>query len=179
MNSILEKLKLKYSEEKIQALLFLFFSALASVVLVVSRIVLDLLLKGLSDPVRIWPFPSQALGSFIAFLVSNALAKYVSYITNRNKTFDANNNVAASVTIYIIMVVVLTIIETIIGTPLQNWFYTLMGGAVESGQVLSTATASNGFLYQICGILSQATYGFGDMIIVFFMDKYVIMRHDG
>ena len=117
----------------------------------------------------------QALGSLLAFLLSNIIAKVLSYILNRKKTFKADNNVASSLAIYIVMVVLLIIVETIIGTPLQNWIYALLGGTYE-GQSLTTATVSDQVLYQICGTLSPMLYGIGDCVIVFLMDKYVIMK---
>lgn len=160
-----------------QVILFMLFSSIAAVTQLASRAIIDILLRGLTQMIEVWPFGKQALGSFIAFLVSNIIAKVVSYVTNRKTTFKANNNKVRSAVIYTIMVVLLIIIETIIGTPLQNGIYGLLGGTYE-GPVLSTATVNNVTLYQICGMLSQAIYGLGDGIIVFFMDKYVIMRND-
>ena len=160
-----------------QVILFVMFSTLAAVAQLASRAIIDMVLKNLTQMVEIWPFGKQALGSFIAFLASNIIAKIISYVTNRNTTFKANNNRVRSAIIYGVMVVLLIIIETIIGTPLQNGLYGLLGGGF-TGDVITTATVDNQTLYQVCGMLSQAIYGFGDGLIVFFMDKYVIMRND-
>ena len=94
---------------------------------------------------------------------------------NRKKTFKANNNAIFSVVIYIIMVVVLIVAETVVGAPLQNALYGLFGGT-HTSQALSTATATNSSLYQLCGTLSQLIYSAADFVIVFLMDKFVIMK---
>ena len=169
--------KIMKNENLKQVVLFVFFSTAAALAQLSSRVIIDLILKNVNQTVNIWPFGEQAMGSFIAFLVSNIIAKVISYVTNRKTTFKANNNPVRSAIIYVIMVVALIIIETIIGTPLQNGIYGLLGGTFTGAQ-LTTATADNPTLYQICGIASQAIYGFGDGLIVFFMDKYVIMRND-
>lgn len=175
--TLLDRLEDENKQSLRQIILFALFSSIAAIAQLASRAVIDLLLADMQDVVEIWPFGRQAMGSFIAFLVSNIIAKVISYITNRKTTFKANNNKVRSAIIYFIMVVLLIIIETIIGTPLQNGLYNLFGGSF-AGAELTTATADNQTLYQICGMLSQAIYGFGDGLIVFLMDKYVIMRND-
>ncbi len=162
-------------ESQLQVAWFLIFGLLALIVQLGSRIICDIMLRDLTRTVTIWPFPTQALGSFLAFLFSNILAKVISYITNRKKTFQADNNIYFSVIVYIVVVVSLIIIETIIGTPLQNIIYSFLGGTF-SGTAQTTAAAVSPALYQVCGVASQLIYGIGDAVIIFFMDKYVIMR---
>ncbi|MDO4939708.1 MAG: hypothetical protein Q4E54_07085 [Lachnospiraceae bacterium] len=174
---VIDEIEKEKNKDLKQVVLFVMFSSIAAVAQLVSRAVIDILLKNLTQMVEVWPFGRQALGSFIAFLVSNIIAKVVSYVTNRKTTFKANNNKVRSAIIYTIMVVLLIIIETVIGTPLQNGLYNILGGTF-TGSELTTASADKQTLYQICGMLSQAIYGFGDGLIVFFMDKYVIMRND-
>ena len=169
--------KIKGNKNIFQLILFVAFSSIAAIAQLGSRVIIDLLLKNLTQTVEIWPFGKQALGSFIAFLVSNIIAKVISYVTNRKTTFKATNNAVSSAVIYTVMVVALIIIETIIGTPLQNGLYGLLGGEF-SGAELNTSSALSPSLYQICGVGAQAIYGFFDGIIVFLMDKYVIMRND-
>lgn len=160
---------------QLQVLWFLVFGLMALIVQLGSRIACDIAFQGMKSTVSIWPFPIQTLGSFLAFLISNTLAKVISYVTNRKKTFQANNNLCLSVVIYIILVVALIIIETIIGTPIQNGLYVLLGGNF-SGMMQATASARSPVLYQTCGVASQLIYGIGDSVIVFFMDKYLIMK---
>ncbi|MCD7956085.1 MAG: hypothetical protein LUG93_10135 [Lachnospiraceae bacterium] len=162
-------------KSQLQVAWFLVFGLVALIVQLGARIVCDIAFQGMERTVEIWPFPSQTLGSFLAFLVSNTLAKLISYVTNRKKTFQANNNLCLSVVIYIILVIALVIIETIIGTPIQNGLYVLLGGNF-AGTIQATASAKSPVLYQTCGVASQLIYGIGDSVIVFFMDKYLIMK---
>ncbi len=162
-------------KSQLQVLWFLTFGLVALIAQLGSRIVCDIAFQDMNSTVDIWPFPSQTLGSFLAFLFSNTLAKVISYITNRIKTFQANNNLCFSVVIYITLVIALIIIETIIGTPIQNGLYGLLGGKF-TGTMQATASAKSPVLYQACGVASQLLYGIGDSIIVFFMDKYLIMK---
>ncbi|MCD8005218.1 MAG: hypothetical protein LUE91_06140 [Oscillospiraceae bacterium] len=162
-------------KSQLQVVWFLIFGLAAMIAQLGSRIACDIAFQGMDSTVSIWPFPSQTLGSFLAFLISNTLAKVISYVTNRKKTFQANNNLCFSVIIYIVLVVALIVIETIIGTPMQNGLYVLLGGGF-AGTVQATASAQSPVLYQACGVASQLIYGIGDAVIVFFMDKYLIMR---
>ncbi len=162
-------------KSQLQVVWFLVFGLGALIAQLGSWIICDVAFQSLESTVNIWPFPAQTLGSFLAFLISNIIAKVISYVTNRKKTFKANNNIYFSVVIYVVLVVVLIIVETIIGTPLQNGLYTLFGGEFTSS-VSSTANADSQVLYQVCGVVSQLLYGIGDAVIVFFMDKYLIMK---
>jgi putative flippase GtrA len=143
--------------------------------MLLSRLILDLLLKNLTTPVNIVPFPPQALGSFLAFLVSNILCKTVAYILNRKKTFRADSNAVFGAVVYIVMVVVLIVVETIVGTPLQNEFYILFGGK-WTGDALNTSSVLKPTMYQLCGSLSIISCGLVDSLIVFLMEKFVIMK---
>ncbi|MCD8325173.1 MAG: hypothetical protein LUC90_00370 [Lachnospiraceae bacterium] len=168
----------KYFERhksQLQAAWFLIFGLAALIVQLGSRVIFDIAFQGMEDTVNIWPFPAQTFGSFLAFLISNTLAKVISYVTNRKKTFAANNNICVSIVIYVVMVAALIVIETIIGTPLQNGLYVLFGGDFLD-EAQSTASALSPVMYQVCGVASQLLYGIGDAVIVFFMDKYLIMR---
>ncbi len=165
----------KRHKSGLQVVWFLVFGLAALAVQLGSRIICDIAFQNMERTVSIWPFPTQTLGSFLAFLISNTLAKAISYITNRKKTFGANNNLCFSVVIYVLLVVALILVETIIGTPLQNGLYLLFGGNF-TGEALTTATALSSVWYQVCGVASQLLYGIGDAVIVFLMDKYLIMK---
>ncbi len=144
-----------------QAILFMVFSLLAFVSQLAIQAIFDAALKSVDQVVSIWPFEPQALGTFISFLIANIAAKVISFVMNRKKTFNANNNKIFSAVTYTIMVVVLIIVETIIGTPL--------GDALNN--------ASNGVLGGWAYTLSMIMYSAADFVIVFLMDKFVIMRH--
>ena len=166
----------KTHETHRQIALFMFFGFFALVAELVSRPVLDLMFIRLDTMLEIWPFPEQALGSLLAFMISNLLAKVISYVFNRRKTFRANNNALTSGMLYFTLCAVLLVIETIIGTPLQNRLYFAFGGRYCE-EDFSTISALRPGLYQLCGTLSQLIYCSADSIIMFFMNKYVIMRH--
>lgn len=160
-----------------QILLFTLFSQAAFLTQILARLLLDVLLKTLTQPVHIPPFPAQALGSLIAFFASNVAAKTVAYVLNRRTTFHATTNAASSAVIYAVMVIILVLAETAAGTPLQNAFYRLFKGP-WTGDVLTTASASKPALYQLCGSLAVIACGLADSVIIFVMDKFVIMRSD-
>lgn len=73
----MEKIKRYFERHKqqLQVLLFMFFSIFAFIAQLLSRLLCDLAFKGMTTPVTIWPFPKQALGSFLAFLISNIIAR--------------------------------------------------------------------------------------------------------
>ncbi len=174
----ISRLKRYFQENpgKREVFFYMIFTFLAFVCDLLTRFIFDMLLAGLDQVVTIWIFPPQALGTLIAFLLANIVAKVVSFILNRKTTFNANNNKAFSVITYIIMCVAFIIIETVIGAPLQNWLYTVFGGT-HVGAALTTSSVTNQGLYQFCGSLSQIIYGLADFVAAFFLDKYIIMRH--
>ena len=158
-----------------QIIYFTIIGQISLFTMLISRLIFDLLLKNLTNQVNINPFPPQALGSFLAFLISNILCKTVSYILNRKKTFNADSNAIFGAVVYTVMVILLIVVETIIGTPVQNWYYKLFGGK-WTGSALNTASVLRPALYQVCGSLTIITCGIVDSTIVFFMEKFVIMK---
>ena len=158
-----EKMATYIKEHKtmLQAILFMLFSCLAFVAQLGTQALFDWALKDVSQTVKVWPFPEQALGTLISFLIANVVAKVISFVMNRKKTFDANNNKIFSAVTYTIMVVTLIIVETLVGEPLAN----------------ALNTASNGVLGSWASTLAIIIYSIPDFIIVFLMDKFVIMRH--
>ncbi len=161
--------------KKREVFLYIIFTFIAFVCDLLTRFVFDMLLKGYNDVVEIWMFPPQAIGTLIAFLMANIVAKVVSFIFNRKTTFNANNSKLFSIISYTIMCIVFIIIETIVGAPIQNQLYIWMGGAYN-GTTLTTASVLNQGMYQLCGSLSQMIYGICDFVAAFFLDKYIIMK---
>lgn len=157
-----------------EVLLFMSFNFIAMLVQVFSRIGLDLCFTNVQKMVKIWPFEAQALGSFLAFLLANIIGKTVSYSLNRRKTFNAHNSLMGLV-IYYAMIIVIICVESIVGTPLRNLLYLGLGG-IHDGKHLMTDSVTRPVLYQLCGVFSQWICGLVDQIIIFVMDKYVIMR---
>ena len=103
-------------------------------------------------------FGEQTLSVFLSFLIANIAAKVISYILNRKKTFSAKNNLAFSITVYVIMCVSLIVVETIIGEPLANAYHTFVRSE------------------ELCRTLSTVTYSVVDFVIVFLLEKFVIMN---
>jgi len=123
-----------------------------------------LVLCGVDDTqvLSFWIFKNYTLAAFISFLVANTLAKIISYILNRKKTFNAVNNLAFSMTVYVIMCVTLIIVETLIGEPLAKAYASI-----------SPETA---WLQEWSPTMSMITYSIADFLIVFIMEKFIIMN---
>lgn len=102
---------------------------------------------------------SFTLAGFIAYLVANIVAKVISYILNRKKTFAAVNNLAFSFSVYVIMCVALIVAETFIAVPIQNFWIGI------------------GVPPDVAGMVTVITYSIPDFLIVFLMEKFVIMNN--
>ncbi len=103
------------------------------------------------------PGENFGLAGFIAFLVSKCIAEIISFIVNRKKTFEANNNVVFSAIMY-----ALTVIAVIV---LSTW----LGGALSA--LMSNAIGEGG-----AATISKLVGSFLSWVIMFLMDKFVIMR---
>lgn len=99
------------------------------------------------------------LAGFIAFLVANVVAKVISYILNRKKTFAAVNNLAFSFSVYVVMCVALIVAETFIAAPIQGMWIKV--GVPED----------------VAGMVTVITYSIPDFLIVFLLEKFVIMNN--
>ena len=150
----------------VQLILFIIMSLAAFVVqfLIVQFGPAGLKLCGVDDAQKMdfWIFKGYTLAAFISFLVANTLAKIISYILNRKKTFNAVNNLVFSMTVYVIMCVTLIIVETIIGEPLAKAYANLF--------------KNNAAIAEWAPTMSMITYSIADFIIVFLMEKFVIMN---
>lgn len=117
-----------------------------------------------SQPFHWWIFHyagglnAGGLGTMIAFLVSTTLAQIISFVTNRKKTFNANNNVLYAAVTYTIMVVIIICLQTYTGP--------LIVSKIDS--------ALN--MYEISSVLGKCIWMFLTFCIVFLMSKFVIMR---
>ena len=95
--------------------------------------------------------------TFIAMLGSKCIAEIISFTINRKKTFNANNNVAFSAIMYVITVIAIILLSTWLAGALGD----VMGPAIGAdwGNTISKLLGS---------LLSW--------VIMFLMDKFVIMR---
>lgn len=149
-----------------QIVKFTFLSCIAAVVELVSLNIMLAALKSYTGTEVHWfvfnyTEADGGLCNFIAFIVSTTLAQIVSYVVNRKKTFNANNNVVFSVVMYIIMEIFIIC--------LQIWSGPLLTGVLYNAGV-PAVWASN---------LSKFSWMFMSFIVVFLMDKFVIMRNTG
>jgi len=124
--------------------------------------------------INAWIFGVQPLSVFIAFLIGNVVAKVLSYILNRKKTFNAVNNLAFSMTVYTIMCVTLIIVETLIGAPLGKWFANTLPDGFWN--ILGTSQAQELANPDWSSTLAMILYSTADFLIVFLMEKFVIMN---
>lgn len=144
----------------IQAILFTLLSLVAFAVQFVIIQFGPMAMKGLEDQIiDAWIFGEQTLNVFLSFLIGNVAAKAISYILNRKKTFGATKNLAFSLTVYIVMCVTLIIVETLIGDPLAKAILKLIPAVGEWSATIS-----------------MLLYSTADFIIVFLMEKFVIMN---
>lgn len=150
----------------LQFILFIVMSLVAFVVQIVivqfGPELLELCGVDATKEFTAWIFGNYTMAAFISFLVGNVAAKVISYILNRKKTFGAVNNLVFSMTVYVIMCVALIIAETLIGEPLANAYKKLF--------------ASIPALVEWAPTLSMITYSIADFLIVFLMEKFVIMN---
>ncbi len=121
-----------------------------------------------------WIFGVQPLAVFIAFLIGNIVAKVLSYILNRKKTFGAVNNLVFSMTVYAIMCVVLIIVETLIGSPFGKWLAETLPDGFWN--VLGTSQAQELANPDWSSTIAMIIYSTADFLIVFLMEKFVIMN---
>ena len=105
------------------------------------------------------PEKNFGLAGFIAMLVSKCIAEIISFIINRKKTFSANNNVVFSAIMYVITVISIIILST--------W----LAGDDALGGVLGAAVGAD-----LGNTISKLLGSLLSWVIVFLMDKFVIMR---
>ena len=130
-----------------QLIKFTIVSLLACIVQVVSLAILYNIpaIKALSvEPFHWFVFHYDViegeqcgLALFIAFNTSNLLAQIVSFFVNRKKTFNANNNVPITLTIYLVFTVALLCFSA--------WFNPIVFAFAEShgaSSALSTTIAT-------------------------------------
>lgn len=68
-----------------------------------------------------YPAAANGLGYFIAFNVSNIVAQIVAFFVNRKKTFNADNNIPVTLTIYIIATVLLICFSAWLSPTINAW----------------------------------------------------------
>lgn len=144
---------------------FTIISSIAGITEITSYTLLNsVILKSMNtEPFHWWIFNYNGgvgggLGTMISFLISTTLAQIVSFVTNRKKTFNANNNIVFSAIMYTLMVIVIICLQTYTG-PLM---------VIAIDKWLNNAAIS--------GTLGKLIWMFLSFVIIFPMNKFVIMR---
>ena len=162
MRALLERLKGRHPVRY----QFLFFEAMGGIVTAVDFAIFALcryllFTSYLDTPFSIWifsyPVDKGGLCAFLAFSISFAVAKVLSFCLQRWVTFHADNSLAASATMFAVMVLFVLLVNTYL--PLLTLgFLTRWFGAGWAGSIAK-------------GINMVAS-----IFIEFPIDKFVIMR---
>lgn len=124
---------------------FIFVSLIAMIVqfalLNILRVVLqnftELYAQSFSWWVYKYTVEDGGLGYFIAFNVSNVVAQIVAFFVNREKTFNANNNIPVTLTVYIVFTVALLMFSAWLSPALYGF---LLGKGVSDALSTNIAT---------------------------------------
>ncbi len=151
---------LKTHEDIRQLVLFTLFSLCAFAIEYVSYLILHFTVakSGAAFDWFIFHYETGGSGEFAAFLVSNILAQIATFILNRKKTFNADNNIIYAGSMYALMVVGIILLNT--------W----LGGVV--GNALAKTSVNQDF----AGIVGKLVGSVTSFVISFLMNKFVIMR---
>ncbi|MBR3553060.1 MAG: GtrA family protein [Clostridia bacterium] len=98
-------------------------------------------------------------GAFIAFFASAVLAEIVSFLVNRKTTFKANNNMLANALMYTVLALSVICLKTWMVTVLTKW----ISGLTDVQLLIEWVPKGISMLVA--------------MLIIFPMNKFVIMRH--
>ncbi len=162
-NEFFNKVKewLKAHESMMQIVKFILISLIAFVTEFAVMYALQYGLKNVcgQEDFSWWIFyydaeSSFGLAGFIAIVVSKAIAEVISFIINRKKNFEADNNIVFSAVVYVITVVGLFIFTT--------WLTGIISNAMGVGEGMGVTIGK-----MIGSVIS--------FVVIFIMDKFVIM----
>lgn len=145
---------------------FLSFAALGGVVTVVDFAVFSLCryllyTPYLATPFHFWLFDygeeAGGLCAFLSFVTSFILAQIVSFLMQRNITFKANNNTAASAAMFTVLILFIFWVNLVLPTVTVPFLSRFMGAGLAAflGKSLNMTLS---------------------MLIEFPVDKFIIMR---
>ena len=163
LKTFLKKVKayLDEHEDIRQLVFFTLFSFVCFLIEYVTFFVLKFALKNVNEPFEwfIFSYKSGGLGEFIAFLMSNVVAQAATFILNRKKTFNSDNNIVYAASMYAVMVCGIIILNT--------WLGGVISDAVTEGTSIPQDFAA---------IIGKLVGSFLAFVISFLMSKFVIMR---
>lgn len=164
---MIKKLKAYFAAHEAiwQFVKFTLISMIAGASELVSFLVLNYALPawGINSSVK-WflfdyPTASGGLGALIAFVVSATIGQVISFVVNFKKTFNSTNNIVASAVGYAIMAILI-----IVGLN------TYIGGLLN--EALCKVIPNT----DLAGFIAKAICQFSSFVIIFPMNKFVIMR---
>ncbi len=117
-------------------------------------------------------FTGETRAEFIGFLVGAVVGQVMTYVLNRKKTFRATNNLALSVTLYVVVAVGITILQTLI----PGWVTTPCFEAFRNSHNGADATGFVAFLITLTG---TAVGGITALVTSFLGNKFIVMRDWG
>lgn len=101
----------------------------------------------------------EGLGTMIAFLVSTTVAQIITYVINRKKTFGSNTNLTFSVVFYTLVIIALICAQAFYAPHISAWLQT-----------------EHSFNPDGAMSLAKACFSFINFVILFPLEKFVIMR---
>ena len=117
-------------------------------------------------------FTGETRAEFIGFLVGAVVGQVMTYILNRKKTFRATNNLALSVSLYVIVAVGITLLQTLI----PGWITTPCFEAFRNSHNGAEATGFVAFMITLAG---TAVSGITALVTSFLGNKFIVMRDWG
>lgn len=89
------------------------------------------------------------LGYALSSNIANVTAQIVAFFVNREKTFNADNNIPLTLTIYIVFTVALICFSAWLNPVLKDWFVNrfTMGDAIASNAATMVCSAFQFFIY--------------------------------
>lgn len=161
-----------------QMVLFTLFSMLCGLGQFVTQFLLQYTLvyiPALKPPFQrvsvgsLYLFNYDSIAQGIGFLAGAIVGNTLTFILNRKKTFRATNNVAVAATMYAILAVFITLLQTLVG----GWVST---PCLEAAGDLAK---NNGFIHFLCDFAGLACGGIMALITSFLGNKFLVMRSWG
>ena len=95
-----------------------------------------------------YPVKDGGFGYFLAFNIANVAAQIVAFFVNREKTFNANNNIPVTLTVYIIFTIALLCFSAWLSPTLNGFLLSKHFGKELSENIATMACAAiQFFLY--------------------------------
>ena len=163
----------KYPDVR-QMVMFFLFSILCGAGQLITQFLLQYTLVyvpalGPGSGFKWFVFTGETKAEFIGFMAGAVVGQTMTYILNRKKTFRSTNNLAVSVTLYIIIAVAITIFQTLI----PGWVTT---PCFEAYRNANAGADPNGFVSLLITLTGTFAGGMTALVLSFIGNKFVVMR---